>query len=173
MHPRVPSGRVILPGVALRLSTAHDPVIEPGVSLLRSPRARRVGPDGPKVWRSPGVPAREPRRLRCVAKCSVASELPQSPKASLGPALAALRRAAAANKSARLAARLVSLADPRGPQALRSSLPMSVHEETFVPVRPGPPWVALSEATAAIVRALAMPQPGQRAQPPCHPGQDD
>ncbi|HEU0160266.1 MAG TPA: hypothetical protein VFR00_13170 [Hyphomicrobiaceae bacterium] len=50
---------------------------------------------------------------------------------------------------------------------------MSVHEETFVPVRPGPPWVALSDAAAAIVRALPTPQPGHAAQPPCQPGRDD
>ena len=40
---------------------------------------------------------------------------------------------------------------------------MSVQQDTYVSARPGPPWVALSEAAAAIVRALV---PHQAE---CHP----
>jgi hypothetical protein len=108
MRPSVPSGRVALPRVVLRFSKAHEPVIESTLALLRSPLAPGVGPDGPMVWRSPRV--RESSPLRRVPKRLVASAL--SPKPSIGPALAALRRAVAAKTSARLAARLAGLAGP-------------------------------------------------------------
>jgi hypothetical protein len=111
MRPSVPSGRVVLSRGALRLSTAHDPVIESGAGFVRSPLARRTGPAGPKLSRRPRASEpREPSALRRVPERSVASALAQSPKGSIGPALAALRRAVAAKKCARLAARLAGLA---------------------------------------------------------------
>src|SRR5262245_15677103 len=114
MRPSVPRGRVVLPRVVLRLSTVHDPVIESKPALLRSSLASRVGPDGPKVWRRPWAPepSSEPSWLRCVPKRLVASAFAQSPKPSIGPALAELRRAVAAKRCARLTARLAGLAGP-------------------------------------------------------------
>ena len=113
MRPSVPSGRVIMPRVALRLSTAHDPVIESRAVFVRSPLAHSAGPDGAKFSRRPRPSEwREPNQLRCVPS-GVAFALAQSPKTSIGPALAALRRAVAAKKSVRLAARLAGLAGPR------------------------------------------------------------
>jgi hypothetical protein len=50
---------------------------------------------------------------------------------------------------------------------------MSVQLEPCLPARPGPAWVALSEAAAAIVRAL-QPRPGERRPScPAEPGEDD
>src|SRR5262245_29343231 len=96
MRPSVPRGRVVVPRVALRLSTAHDPVIESRAPFVRSPLARRVGPEGPKLWRRPWASeprelawSREQTALRCVPSV-VASAFAQSPKTSIGPAMAAL-----------------------------------------------------------------------------------
>ena len=116
MRPSVPRGPASLAGVALRLSTVHDPVITPKTVVLRSLFAHRADPSGAKSSR----PRSGPRVLRCVSKRSVASASPQSPKASIGPAMADLRRAAAATKCARLAARFADLAGP-GAAAFRSS----------------------------------------------------
>src|SRR5262245_26386440 len=108
MRPSVPRGPLLLPRVALRLSTVHDPVITPKTVVLRSLFAHRADPGGAKL--SPPPP--KPRWLRRVAERRVASASPQSPKASIGPAIADLRRAAAATKCARLAARFADLAGP-------------------------------------------------------------
>src|SRR5262245_12181520 len=108
MRPSVPRGPVLLPRVVLRLSTVHDPVITPKTVVLRSLFAHRAGPGGARSLRPPS----DLGSSRCVAKRRVASASPQSPKASIGPVMADLRRAAAANKCARLAARLADLPGP-------------------------------------------------------------
>jgi hypothetical protein len=153
MRPSVPRGLVLLPRVASRLSTVHDPVITPKTVVLRSLFAHRADPSGAKLSRPPS----EPRWLCRVAKRRVASASPQSPKPSIGPAMADLRRAAAAEKCARLAARLADLAGP-GDRRLGAAR-MSVAQYSCWPPTGGAHWVALSEAAAAIVRSLPPPAP--------------
>jgi hypothetical protein len=154
MRPSVPRGPVLLPRVALRLSTVHDPVITPKTVVLRSLFAHRADPGGAKSSPRASVSS---RLLRCVAKRRVASASPQSPKPSIGPAMADLRRAAAAKKCARLAARLAGLAGPGDTRLGAGS--MSVAQYSCLPRRAGAHWVALSEAAAAIVRSLPPPVP--------------
>ena len=165
MRPSVPRGPVLLPRVALRLSTVHDPVITPKTVVLRSLFAHRADPGGAKL--SP--PAPKPRWLRRVAERRVASASPQSPKASIGPAMADLRRAAAAKMCARLAARLANLAGPGASRLGAAS--MSVAPYSCLPRTGGAHWVALSEAAAAIVRSLPPPAPARapRTGPPHGP----
>ena len=50
---------------------------------------------------------------------------------------------------------------------------MSVQQDTYVSARPGPPWVALSEAAAAIVRALVSRQGECHASGAGDLGEDD
>ena len=153
MRPSVPRGLVLLPRVASRLSTVHDPVITPKTVVLRSLCAHRSDPGGAKFARSPSAY----RWLRCVAKRGVASASPQSPKPSIGPAMADLKRAAAAEKCARLAARLAHLGGPGDTRLGAAS--MSVAQYSCLPRRAGAHWVALSDAAAAIVRSLPPPAP--------------
>jgi hypothetical protein len=108
MRTRVPRQPVFVRSVS-RLSTAHDAVIVSNSVVLRSSSAGRAGP-GLHGMRSARAP--DPYLLRCVAQRDVAFALRQSPKPSIGPALAELRRAAVAQKCARLAARLAALAGP-------------------------------------------------------------
>jgi hypothetical protein len=153
MRPSVPRGPVLLPRVALRLSPVHDPVITPKTVVLRSLFAHRADPSGARLLRPPS----ELSWLRRVAKRCVASASPQSPKPSIGPAMADLRRAAAAKKCARLAARLADLAGP-GDRRLGAAC-MSVAQSSCRPRTDAAHWVALSEAAAAIVRSLPPPAP--------------
>jgi len=153
MRPSVPRGLVLLPRVASHLSTVHDPVITPKTVVLRSLFAHRADPRGAELSRPPS----EPSWLCRVAKRRVASASPQSPKPSIGPAMADLRRAAAAKKCARLAARLADLAGP-GDRRLGADC-MSVAQYSCWPRTGGAHWVALSEAAAAIVRSLPPPAP--------------
>jgi hypothetical protein len=109
MRTRVPRQPVFVLRSVSRLSTAHDAVIVSNSVVLRSSSAGRAGP-GLQCLRSARAP--DPYLLRCVAQRDVAFALRQSPKPSIGPALAELRRAAVAQKCARLAARLAALAGP-------------------------------------------------------------
>ena len=153
MRTPVPREVVFAARQASSLSTAHEAVIASNVLVLRSPFGCRAGPGRPHDGQR--VPDRSV--WRGVGSCGVALVLRQSPKPSIGPALAELRRAAAQEQCARLAARLAALAGPGAKP--RGTGPMSVVESVAAPscVPPvrGPQWVALSEAAAAIVRSLS------------------
>lgn len=167
MRPSVPRGPVLLPRVALRLSPVHDPVITPKTVVLRSLFAHRADPSGARLSRPPS----EPGWLRRVVERRVASASPQSPKPSIGPAMADLRRAAAASKCARLAARLADLAGPG--EARLGAACMSVAPYSCRPRTGGAHWVALSEAAAAIVRSLPPPAPRTRQGRQSHQSDED
>ena len=106
---------------------------------------------------------------RCRRRVAFAS--PQSPKPSIGPAMADLRRAAAASKCARLAARLADLAGPG--EARLGAACMSVAQYSCRPRTGGAHWVALSEAAAAIVRSLPPPAPRTRQGRQSHQSDED
>jgi|SRR5690349_23979009 hypothetical protein len=118
MRAGVPPGVGSASFRASPLSTAHAAVIASKLVLLRSlgvvrpARVRRFGGGGGTGAQSwSGVPARPVAYASLVASAypqRVASEY-QSPRRSIGPALADLRRAAAAKTCARMAARLAAL----------------------------------------------------------------
>ena len=161
MRPRVPREVVFAARTASLLSTAHEAVIASNSLVLRSPFACRAGPGRPHA----GQRAPDRFLLRGVCWRGVALVLRQSPKPSIGPALAELRRAAAQEQCTRLAARLAALAGPGAKR--RGAGPMSVVSSVAAPTRvppaSGPQWVALSEAAAAIVRSLSHSRPPSQA----------
>ena len=83
-------------------------MIAPKTVVLRSLFAHRADPSGARVSRPPS----EPGWLRRVVECRVASASPQSPKPSIGPAMADLQASRRRKQVCALAARLADLAGP-------------------------------------------------------------